>query len=342
MEKRSGAREGVSRTVLLASIVTVVVVLIASALYLSLPQQRPATTVTQKLSGSIVIDGSSTVYPISEAVAEAFSKIHPDVKITVGISGTGGGFKRFVIGETDINDASRFITESEKESARRNNIKWIEIPIALEGLAIAVHPSNNWVDCISLEELRMIWRPNSTVKKWSDVNPQWPNADIKLFGPGPDSGTFDYFTERVVGKARASRTDYIPSEDDHVLIMGVSSERYSLGYIPYAYVVAAEGKVKVLAVSEKKGGTCVRPNDETVISGKYPLSRPLFIYVNEDKMLQKPELKAFVEFYIENAEKIVRKVGYTPLPKEYYTTILKLFREGKYTGYFEVYKSLTK
>lgn len=293
------------------------------------PQQQTQAT---SIRGAVVIDGSSTVYPITEAIAEEFSKAYKDVNVTVAISGTGGGFKRFVVNETDINNASRPITEKEKETASANNVRWLGIPVALEGLTIVVHSSNNLLDCISIEELREIWKPDSIVQYWSDINPSFPRQKITLYGAGPDSGTFDYFTEHVVGKARASRTDYIPSEDDNVLVQGVANDRYALGYIPLAYVEHTLDKLKILKVSFEKGGECIYPDNETVTQGKYPLSRPLFIYVNYDKLQSKPELKRFIEFYLENARDAVVKVKYVPLQEKYHEEALKIVKEGRYNA----------
>ncbi|MCS7094432.1 MAG: PstS family phosphate ABC transporter substrate-binding protein [Thaumarchaeota archaeon] len=296
----------------------------------------PPPPTPPRLTGTIEIDGSSTVYPLTEAAAEAFMKQHPGVTITVGISGTGGGFKRFVVGETDINDASRPITRAEAETAAKNNIVWFEVPLALEGLAIVVHPSNNWVDCITISELREIWKPDSRITRWSQVRSGWPDQPIKLYGAGPDSGTFDYFTERVVGRAKSSRTDYVASEDDNVLIAGVAGERFALGYIPYAYVAEAAGRVKIVPVRDDAvaGATCVEPNDETVSSFRYPLSRPLFIYVNKKKYDEKPALREFVIFYLENGEQFVKKVKYTPLPSYYYKLAASLVKGGTLDGLF--------
>jgi len=305
--------------------------------------QQPAVT---PLRGNVVIDGSSTVYPITEYIAEKFSKVHKEVNVTVAISGTGGGFKRFVVNETDINDASRPITDKEKESASASNVRWIGIPVALEGLTIVVHKNNNLFanDCISVEELREIWKPDSSIKLWSDIKPEYPRQEIRLYGAGPDSGTFDYFTEKVVGKARSSRTDYIPSEDDNVLVQGVARDRYALGYIPLAYSEHAVDRLKILKVSEK-GGECVFPTNETVTEGKYPLSRPLFIYVNYDKLQSKPELKEFVLFYLENAKEAVNAVKYVPLADKYYTEAVKIIRNERYginddTTLTNLYKSI--
>ncbi|MEM2923885.1 MAG: PstS family phosphate ABC transporter substrate-binding protein [Candidatus Nitrosocaldus sp.] len=294
--------------------------------------QASTQTPVARLSGFIVVDGSSTVYPITEVIAEEFSKKYQDVKVTVGISGTGGGFKRFTIGETDINDSSRPITDKERSAARESNVRWVEIPIALEGLSIVVHKDNNLFanDCISIEELREIWKPDSTIRYWSDLNPSYPRQEIRLYGAGPDSGTFDYFTEHVVGKARASRTDYIPSEDDNVLVQGVSADRYALGYIPLAYAQHAQDRLKILNVSNEKGGECVFPDSKGIIQGKYPLSRPLFIHVNYDKIQSRQELKEFVLFYLNNAKSAAEKVGYIPLSNEYYTDAIRLINEGRY------------
>jgi phosphate transport system substrate-binding protein len=317
--------------------------------FLTATLTQPATTITKtlvstvttvaegatptrpaELRGDIEIDGSSTVYPITEAAAEEFMKRYPGVKISVGISGTGGGFKRFVIGETDINDASRPITRSEAEAAAKNGIEWIEVPIAIDGLAVVVNIRNDWVDCLTVSELREIWKPDSKVTKWSDIRPNWPNQPILLYGPGPDSGTFDYFTERVVGKAKSSRTDYVASEDDAVLVAGVEAERYALGYFGYAYFVEARDRIRVVPVRDDAiaGAGCITPTDETVGTFEYPLSRPLFIYVSKKSWETKPALREFVIFYIENGVQLVRKVGYTPLPAEYYSAATILLKNG--------------
>lgn len=290
---------------------------------------RTTTSVAStKLSGSIVIDGSSTVYPLTEYIAEKFSKIYPEVKVTVGISGTGGGFKRFTVGETDINDSSRSITDKEITTAKEHNIKWVEIPVALEGLTIVVNKNNDLIDCISISELKEIWKPDSTIKRWSDIKSTYPSNEVRLYGAGPDSGTFDYFTERVVGKARESRIDYIPSEDDNVLVQGVASDKYALGYIPMAYAFASTDKLKILRVSD--GGECIYPTVESVIDGSYPLSRPLFIHPNYDKLRNSETLQKFIEFYLNNAKEGAISVGYIPLSDSYYQEALKVLNEGKY------------
>lgn len=290
-----------------------------------------------ELSGSIEIDGSSTVYPITEAVAEEFMKKHPKVNIRVGISGTGGGFKRFVVGETDINDASRPITRSEAETAAKNNIRWFEVPVGIDALVVVVNVRNTWVDCITISELKRIWEPESKVRLWSDIRPEWPAQPIRLYGPGPDSGTFDYFTERVVGRAKASRTDYIASEDDNVLVAGVERETYALGYFGYAYYPEAKGKIKPLKVQDDRaGGACVEPGDETAKTFVYPLSRPLFIYVSMKSWETKPALREFVYYYLEHGARLVKKVAYTPFPDHYYVKALALLKAGIYTGLYEL------
>ena len=197
----------------------------SSAATPSTPSMPPST-----LSGTIEIDGSSTVYPITEAVAEEFRKLHPQVRINVGISGTGGGFKRFVVGETQISDASRPIKDSEKEQAKKNNVEWVEMPVAFDGISVMVNRQNNWVTSMTVDELKKLWEPNSTVKRWNQIRPEWPDQPINLYGPGTDSGTFEYFTEEIMGKAKSSRPDYTASEDDNVLVQGIAGDRNALGY----------------------------------------------------------------------------------------------------------------
>ncbi|MEM2972839.1 MAG: PstS family phosphate ABC transporter substrate-binding protein [Candidatus Caldarchaeum sp.] len=299
-------------------------------------QVRVETTPLE-LSGKIEIDGSSTVYPITEAAATEFMKRHPKVSISVGISGTGGGFKRFVSGETDINDASRPITSAEHESAVKNGISWIEIPVAIDALVVVVNRQNDWVDCITISELKKIWEPNSQVRTWRDVRPEWPNQPIKLYGPGPDSGTFDYFTERVNEKTKASRTDFIASEDDNVLVAGVEAEKYALGYFGYAYYPEAQAKIRALQVrDDRAGGQCVEPNDQTASTFQYPLSRPLFIYVNKKSWDMKPFLREFVIYYVENGAKLAKKVSYTPFPDHYYAKATILIKNDIFDGLYEL------
>lgn len=274
------------------------------------------TSATQRLLGTIEIDGSSTVFPITQAVAEEFQKLNPDVRVNVGISGTGGGFKRFVEGDIDISDASRPIKSSEAQTAEQNGIEYIEFRVALDGLSVVVNHANTWVDYMTVQELNMTWRPNSTVTKWSDIRSSWPNQAIHLYGPGTDSGTFDYFTEVIVGTVDASRPDYTASEDDNVLVQGVAGDTHALGYFGYAYYAENTDKLKIVPIDSGSGP--VTPSDQTINAGQYtPLSRPLFIYVNTES-LKKPEVKTFVRFYMENAEQLVSEVGYTPLPASVY------------------------
>lgn len=261
------------------------------------------------------------MFPITEAVAEEFQLENRGTRVTVGISGTGGGFKKFCSGEADISDASRGIKESELEACRANGIEPIEIPVAIDGLAVLVNPQNSFVSCMTVDELRRIWQPGSTVKTWKNVRAEWPAEEIELYGPGTDSGTFDYFTEAIVGEEDASRPDFMASEDDNVLVQGVTGDRYALGYFGYAYYAENTDRLKVVAVDGGNG--CVAPTPETVQSGEYsPLSRPLFIYL-KDQALARPEVRAFVEFYLENANVLVPQVGYVPLSPDRYQAILQ-------------------
>jgi phosphate transport system substrate-binding protein len=264
------------------------------------------------LSGTINIDGSSTVFPITEAVAEEFGHLHPGVRVTVGISGTGGGFKKFCSGEIDINDASRTIRPEEIDRCRREGIEYIELTIGYDGLSILIHPQNDFAECMTVEELKRVWEPGSPVQRWSDIRPSWPAEKLFLVGPDTDSGTFDYFTEAIVGEAKASRSDYTASADDNVLVQAVAGERYALGYFGYAYYEENRDKLKLVGVDGGSG--CVKPSSETVAEGVYPLSRPLYIYVNRAS-LQRPEVEAFVEFYLSESDPLVRQVGYVPIPE---------------------------
>ncbi|MDK2821453.1 MAG: phosphate transport system substrate-binding protein [Clostridia bacterium] len=269
-----------------------------------------------KLSGSIEIDGSSTVYPITEAVAEEFMTKNPNVMVTVGVSGTGGGFKRFIKGETDINDASRPIKDSEAQEAKDNGIEYVPMTVAYDGITVVVNKDNNWVDKLTVEELKKIWEPGSSVKKWSDIRSNWPDEEIKLYGPGTDSGTFDYFTEEICGEEGASRSDYMASEDDNQLVQGVAGDKYALGYFGYAYYSENTDKLKAVAIDNGEGA--IEPTMETINNGSYvPLSRPIFIYVSK-KSLKRPEVKEFVKFYMENASRLSREVGYVNAPNSVY------------------------
>jgi len=269
-----------------------------------------------ELTGTVSLDGSSTVYPISEAVAEEFMGVAPRVRVTVGVSGTGGGFKKFLAQETDINDASRTIKESEMATAEANGIHYLEIPVAFDGLSVVVSRNNDWVDYLTVEELQMIWQPGSMVDSWDDIRPEWPSEPIRLYGPGTDSGTFDYFTEAVNGESGASRPDYTASEDDNVLVQGISGDENSLGFFGYAYYIENQDKLKVVPIDGGNGP--VTPNAVTINDGTYsPLSRPIFIYLNTAS-LERQEVRTFVDFYIDNAGALANEVGYIELPEEMY------------------------
>jgi phosphate transport system substrate-binding protein len=271
----------------------------------------------------IKIDGSSTVFPLTEGIAEEFQKAKKGaVKVTVGVSGTGGGFKRFCRGETQISNASRPILKKEIEACREAGIRYIELPVAYDALSVFVNPKNNWIknDCISTEELKKMWEPDAQGKitKWNQVDPSWPDRPLKLAGPGADSGTFDYFTEAVAGKAKASRGDYVASEDDHVIMTAVIKDAHALGYVGLSYILENRDKVKPLKVKNNKG-VCVEPTETTVKDGSYnPLSRPLFIYVNEKAVKERPEVREFVDYYLKNASKIAKQVKMVPLPDHAY------------------------
>ena len=280
----------------------------------------------------VKIDGSSTVYPITEAVAEEFQKAKKNaIKVTVGISGTGGGFKKFCRGEIDIANASRPILKKEMEACKEAGIEYIELPVAFDALTVVANPKNAFLKEITVEQLKAIWEPaaQGKITKWNQVNPAWPDAPIKLFGAGSDSGTFDYFTEAVVGKAKSSRGDYTASEDDNVLVQGVSRDVNAIGYFGYAYYAENTGKLKALPIVEKAGKPGVLPSEATVINGTYqPLSRPIFIYINP-KALEKPEVKEFVEFYMKNASKLTKEVKYVPLSAKAYTTNMEHVEKKK-------------
>lgn len=295
---------------------TLTLIFIASACTKS--DKGDAAKADARLSGTVLVDGSSTVFPITEAMAEEFRTKAPGVRVTVGMSGTGGGFKKFVVGETDINDASRPIKDSESEKAKSNGVEHVELPVAFDGITVLVHPSNTWVDYLTVAELKKIWDRDSKVKLWSDVRPSWPKEPIKLYGPGTDSGTFDYFTEAINGEGGRSRSDYTMSEDDNVLVRGISGDKNALGYFGFAYY--EENKTQIKAIPIKGSGeVAVMPSMESINNGSYePLSRPIFIYVSKNSLKTKPHVKEFVRFYIETAPKIVSEVGYVPLPSETY------------------------
>lgn len=278
------------------------------------------------------IDGSSTVYPITEAVAEEFQKAkRGSVKVTVGISGTGGGFKKFCRGETDISDASRPILKKEMDVCRGNNIEYVELPVAYDGLAVIVNPKNTWVSSLTVADLKKMWEPAAQGKviKWNQVRTEWPDSPLKLFGPGADSGTFDYFTEAIVGKSKSSRGDFSASEDDNVLVQGISGDKNALGYFGLAYYEENKSRLKVVPIINPATGKEVLPSLQTVMDGTYsPLSRPLFIYVSKAS-LSRPEVKEFVAYYLKNADKLTRQVKYVPLPANAYRLAQERFEKAK-------------
>lgn len=292
---------------------------------------------TQVFSAEIVkVDGSSTVFPITEAVAEEFGAT-TGTKVMVGISGTGGGFKRFCRGETDISNASRPIKSSEIQVCRDNNLEYIELPVAYDGLTVVINPENTWVDYLTVEELNLIWKPESqgVVTKWSQVRSGFPDVDIKLYGPGTDSGTFDYFTEVIMGKSGKSRGDYTASEDDNVLVEGVSNDKGGLGYFGLAYYEQNKDKLKVVPIEDgnsSNGSGPITPTMATVMDSTYqPLARPIFIYVTKQAAMEKEYVRKFVEYYLDNAAPLVEEVGYIPLQDESYKAARSRF-DRRITG----------
>jgi len=283
---------------------------------------------------SIQIDGSSTVYPITEAVAEEFMKENPNVRVTVGVSGTGGGFSKFVRGETDISNASRPIRPSEGQLADENDIQYIELPVAYDGLSVITHAENDWVECLTVDELRRIWAPSSEIDNWSEVRDGFPDRPLKLYGAGTDSGTYDYFTAAIVGEEGASRATFTASEDDNVLVQGVAGDPNSLGFLGLAYYESNQNKLKLLGVDDgnpENGEGCAQPTVETIRSGQYqPLARPEFIYVRASRA-EAPEMQSFVRFYMENGGALAREVGYVPLSDQAYQLGLRRF-EQRVTG----------
>ena len=284
--------------------------------------------IVRVLEGTVEIDGSSTVYPISEAVAEEFNKIYPDVRVNVGVSGTGGGFKRFNIGETDISDASRPIKDPKETSvAAENGINYVELRLGTDGLSVVVSPENDFVDCLTTDELKAIWEPGSTMDNWSEVRAGFPDQKMRLYGPDTDSGTFDYFTEEIMGEAQLSRADYTASADDNVLVQGIAGDKGSLGYFGYAYYQENTEKLKLVAVDSGSG--CVKPSPTTIPSGEYsPLSRPLFIYVNTDSYNNKPAVKELVDFYMINGPKLTNEVGYVASDSSVYDNNKALLKKS--------------
>ncbi|MHC0061844.1 PstS family phosphate ABC transporter substrate-binding protein [Nostoc sp. UIC 10890] len=280
---------------------------------------------------TVTVDGSSTVFPITEAAAEDFQKAQSGrVRVTVGVSGTGGGFKKFCRGETDISGASRPILQKEIDACKAAGIRYVELPVAYDALTVVVHPQNSWAKNLTVAELKKIWEPGAQgkVNNWNQIRNGFPNAPLKLFGPGANSGTFDYFTEAVVGKSKSSRGDFTASEDDNVLVQGVSRDKNALGYFGYAYYAENKNKLKAVPVNG------ILPSETTVKNGTYsPLSRPIFIYVSS-KSIDKPQVKQFVQFYLQNAAKFSQEVKYVPLPASAYTTAQNHFNKKRYGTIF--------
>ncbi len=279
------------------------------------------------LSGTIEIDGSSTVFPISVAAAEIFREENPKVQIPVGISGTGGGMKRFIVGETTISNASRPIKEKESSVASENGIEFTELEIAFDGLSVVVNKTNNWVECLTTQELNMIWDTGSDVNSWNQIRPSFPDVKLNLYGPGTDSGTFDYFTDVINGEEGKTRADYTPSEDDNVLVMGVSGDKGALGYFGYAYYIENEEDLKLLSIDGGNG--CISPSSSTINEGTYsPLSRPMYIYVNNSE-LSRPEVYEFLKFYLENGTMLAEEGGSVGLSQENYVESLSIISKYK-------------
>ena len=285
--------------------------------------------VNEQLQGKVEIDGSSTVYPISEAAAASFTKNFPNVSVNVGVSGTGGGFKRFTKGETDISDASRPIKDSEFAAAKAAGVRFYELPVAYDGLTIVVHKNNTWVDHLTIDEIKKIFNSDTAAKSWSAVRAGWPDSEIKIFAPGTDSGTFDYFKEVVAGKEGSLRDDMSTSEDDNVLVTGVSGSPSAIGFFGVAYYEENKDKLRAVPVVNPELNQPFSPTSESIENGTYaPFSRPLFIYVNE-KSLRRPEVKRFVEFYVVNAALMARQTGYVALPDSIYQEVTARCRQRK-------------
>ena len=302
-----------------------------SACTLTLVGLASLTVVNLAHAQLVKVDGSSTVYPVSEAVAEEFQKSKKNaIKVTVGVSGTGGGFKKFCRGETDVSNASRPILKSEMDDCAKAGIRYFELPVAFDALTVVVNPKNP-VKQLTVPELKAMWEPaaQGKISKWNQVNPAFPDAPLKLFGPGADSGTFDYFTEAINGKSKASRGDFTASEDDNVLVQGVTRDTGALAYFGFAYYSENQAKLKAVAIVDPKTGKAVEPSEKTVLDGTYnPLSRPIFIYVSEAS-LKKPEVAEFVAYYLKNAAKLSKEVKYVPLPARAYDLASEHIKKGK-------------
>jgi len=281
-------------------------------------------------AGTTDIDGSSTVFPISEAMVEDWGdSIGGSARLVIGISGTGGGFKKFCLGDIDINDASRPIKASEVEKCADEGVEFIELPVAIDGLTVGVNPDNDFVECVTMDELHIMWQPEAEgeIHSWNQVRNEWPEEDMRLYGPGVDSGTFDYFTETVNGESQASRGDFTSSERDNVLVQGIAGDKGSLGYFGYSYFVENQAKLKMVGVDAGDG--CVYPNDETINNGTYsPLSRPLFIYVSKESWA-KQDVKDFVSYYVsyERAD-LLKELGFVPFPDVVHDLVLDRFQRG--------------
>ncbi|MBI9041074.1 PstS family phosphate ABC transporter substrate-binding protein [Lutibacter sp.] len=300
------------------------VIIMSIALVMGSCGEKKADKATE-LTGSISIDGSGTVYPVSEAVAEEFLAIEPKVKVTVGESGTGGGFKKFATGVTDISNASRDIKGKEIELCKENGIEYIKLTVALDGITVVVNKENTWAKSMTTEELKKLWEPNSTVKKWNDIRAEWPNEEIHLYGPNTSHGTYDFFTEEIMGESGASRTDYNAVSDYNVAVQGIEKDVNALGYFGLSYY--EENKDKLGVVGIDNGSGVVLPSIETVANNQYaPLSRSLFIFVNK-KSAQRPEVQKFISFYLANAPKLSKEVGYVPMPQSGYDEQVKAFNE---------------
>lgn len=300
---------------------------LAAVAFVSLVSVQPAYVAAQE---TVKVDGSSTVFPITEAVAEDFQQSkRGKVRVTVGISGTGGGFKKFCRGETDISDASRPILAREMEECRKAGVKYIELPVAYDALTVVVNPKNEWLKSITVAELKKMWEPaaQGKVVRWQQVNSAWPDQPMKLFGAGADSGTFDYFTESINGRSKASRGDFTAAEDDNILVQGVARDANGLGYFGYAYYIENKDKLKALPIVNPTTGKPVLPSLETVVDGSYqPLARPIFIYVNA-KSLDRPEIREFVQYYMKHADALIREVKYVPLPAKVYTANMEMIEK---------------
>lgn len=302
----------------------------------------PAASGGEQITGVVAIDGSSTVGPISQALAEEFQGANPEAQVSVGTSGTGGGMKKFCAGEIDIADASRPIKAEEIETCEKAGIQFVELPVALDGIAVVVSKENTFAQCLTVDELKKAWEPAATgkVTNWNQVKSDFPNQPMKLYGPGTDSGTFEYFTEAIVGEAKSSRTDYTPSEDDNVLVQGVSGDPGALGYFGVGFYEENQDRLNLVQVKNPETGACTAPVPlDSVVNGTYaPLSRPLFIYVSKKALDEKPAVKAFVESYLDNSKSIVGDVGYVPLPDEAYTKAKELVATAKTGSAFQDYE----